>query len=67
MEAFCHMASTSRSKVRRAPSEGSLKPRNPAARSPLLRKGGAHQKSQRALRKAANDRLRKAMRRKDEV
>jgi hypothetical protein len=67
MEAFCHMASPSRSKARRAPAKGSLKPRNPAARSPLLRKGGVHQKSQGALRKVANDRLRKTIRRKDEA
>jgi hypothetical protein len=36
-----------------------IKPRNPVARSPLLRKGGAHQKSEQALRKQANDALRK--------
>lgn len=39
----------------------SLKPRNPVARSPLLKKGGAHQKSEQALRKAANDALKKQL------
>ena len=44
----------------------STKPRNPVARSPLLRKGGAHQKSEQALRKRAKDELAQALRRKDE-
>ena len=37
------------------------KPRNPVARSPLLRKGGPHQKSAGARRQAANQRLRKSL------
>jgi hypothetical protein len=35
-----------------------LKPRNPLAAAPLLRKGGAHGKSNAALRRAANVALR---------
>lgn len=37
------------------------KPRNPVARSPLLRKGGVHQKSEQALRKQAKDVLLKSL------
>ena len=40
------------------------KPRNPVARSPLLKKGGAHQKSEQALRKAANDALRRQLKKR---
>lgn len=61
------MASPNRSKARRISSRAPVKPRNPIALSPLLRKGGVHQKSQRALRKAARDRLRKELRRKDSL
>lgn len=39
------------------------KPRDPVARSPLLRKGGVHQKSEQARRKAAKDELAKKLRR----
>ena len=39
-----------------------LKPRNPVARSPLMRKGGAHGKSKGALRREANVELRKLVR-----
>lgn len=38
------------------------KPRNPVARSPLLRKGGAHGKSIRARRRRANVELQKLVR-----
>lgn len=38
------------------------KPRNPVARSPLLRKGGAHGKTRAAERRAANVALRKLAR-----
>ena len=37
------------------------KPRNPVARSPLLRKGGVHEKSPGARRRAANMAIRKAL------
>ncbi len=39
-------------------SSGTLKPRNPVARSPLLRKGGAHQTSPSAKRQQSRDALR---------
>jgi len=35
------------------------KPRNPVARSPLLRKGGAHRKSKSSERMKSNEALRK--------
>jgi len=35
------------------------KPRNPVGRSPLLRKGGAHAKTEQALRKKSKDTLRR--------
>jgi hypothetical protein len=38
------------------------KPRNPVARSPLLRKGGVHEKSTGAKRRHANIELRKLVR-----
>jgi hypothetical protein len=38
------------------------KPRNPVARSPLLRKGGAHGKTRAAQRREANVALRKLVR-----
>jgi hypothetical protein len=38
------------------------RPRNPVARSPLLKKGGPHGKSKRALRRQANVALAKAAR-----
>lgn len=41
------------------------KQRDPVARSPLLRKGGAHGKSQRALRHEANLATRKLSREQD--
>ena len=41
------------------------KPRNPVARSPLLKKGGAHQKSEQALRKAANDALKRQLKKRN--
>jgi hypothetical protein len=46
---------------RRKPQTVPRKPRNPVARSPLLGKGGPHQKSTGARRQAANQRLRKAL------
>lgn len=42
------------------------KPRNPVARSPLLGKGGAHEKSEQAKRKRAKDELAKQLRRGEE-
>ena len=39
------------------------KPRNPVARSPLLRKGGVHDKAQGARRRAANMAVQQALRR----
>jgi len=48
--------------VKRAKQHSLPKPRNPVARSPLLRKGGAHGKSKGALRREANIALRKAVR-----
>ena len=47
---------------RRMPQAVPRKPRNPIARSALLGKGGPHQKSRGAQRKAANERLRKVLR-----
>jgi hypothetical protein len=44
--------------MKRAKQQGVAKPRNPVARSPLLRKGGVHQKSRGALRREANVALR---------
>ena len=41
-----------------------LRPRNPMARSPLLAKGGAHGKSEQALRKRAKEALAARLRRK---
>ena len=38
------------------------KPRDPVARSPLMRKGGVHEKSAGARRRAANMAVRKALR-----
>lgn len=35
------------------------KPRNPVARSPLLKKGGSHEKSRKSKRQAARARLRR--------
>jgi hypothetical protein len=40
--------------VKRAKLHALPKPRNPIARSPLMRKGGAHGKSRGALRREAN-------------
>jgi hypothetical protein len=48
--------------VKRAKQHPLPKPRNPVARSPLLRKGGAHGKSTSALRREANVALRKLAR-----
>lgn len=42
------------------PPSKSLKPRNPVVRSPLLRKGGAHQTSVSAKRQQSRDALRDA-------
>ena len=39
--------------MKRAKQRAKLKPRNPVARSPLLRKGGAHGKSTAAKRRQA--------------
>ncbi len=50
-------------KKKRTPS---LKPRNPVVRSPLLGKGGAHAKTQQALRKQAKDALRKQILKEEE-
>jgi hypothetical protein len=48
--------------VKRAKQHPMPKPRNPVARSPLLRKGGVHGKSTSALRREANVALRKLVR-----
>jgi hypothetical protein len=48
--------------VKRAKQHAVPKPRNPVARSPLLRKGGAHGKSRGALRRQANVELQKLRR-----
>jgi hypothetical protein len=48
--------------VKRAKQHSLPKPRNPVARSPLLRKGGAHGKSTGALRREANVSLKKLAR-----
>ena len=41
--------------MKRAKQHSPPKPRNPVARSPLMRKGGAHGKSKGALRRLARD------------
>ena len=48
--------------MKRAKQHAVPKPRNPVARSPLLRKGGAHGKSRSALRRQANVELQKLRR-----
>jgi len=48
--------------MKRAKQHAVPKPRNPVARSPLLRKGGAHGKSKGALRRQANIELQKLRR-----
>ena len=48
--------------MKRAKQHSPPKPRNLVARSPLLRKGGAHGKSKSALRREANVALRKLVR-----
>jgi len=45
--------------MKRAKQRGVPKPRNPVARSPLLRKGGAHGKTTRAKRRQAKIELHK--------
>ena len=48
--------------MKRAKQHSPPKPRNPVARSPLMRKGGAHGKSKGALRREANVALRRLAR-----
>ena len=48
--------------MKRAKQHAVPKPRNPVARSPLLRKGGAHGKSRGALGRQANVELQKLRR-----
>ena len=48
--------------MKRAKQHAVPKPRNPVARSPLLRKGGAHGKSRGALRREANMELQRLRR-----
>ena len=48
--------------MKRAKQHAVPKPRNPVARSPLLRKGGAHGKSVGALRRKANVELQRVRR-----
>ncbi|HLX28478.1 MAG TPA: hypothetical protein VKV24_08340 [Casimicrobiaceae bacterium] len=48
--------------MKRAKQHALPKPRNPVARSPLLRKGGPHGKSRRALRREANVEMKKLAR-----
>jgi hypothetical protein len=51
--------------MKRAKQRGTLKPRNPVARSPLLRKGGPHDKSTAAKRRKAQVELLKLAREPD--
>ena len=51
--------------MKRAKLHAPPKPRNPVARSPLLKKGGAHGKTTRALRRQANMVLAKTAREPD--
>ncbi|HEY2818024.1 MAG TPA: hypothetical protein VGK44_12945 [Casimicrobiaceae bacterium] len=51
--------------MKRAKLHAPPKPRNPVARSPLLKKGGAHGKTTRALRRQARMALAKATREPD--
>ena len=48
--------------MKRAKRHPPPKPRNPVARSPLLKKGGAHDKTARARRRAARVELQKRLR-----
>ena len=48
--------------MKRAKLHAPPKPRNPVARSPLMRKGGAHGKTRAAERREANVALRKLVR-----
>ena len=48
--------------MKRAKQHALPKPRNPVARSPLMRKGGAHGKSKGAKRREANVELRRLVR-----
>jgi hypothetical protein len=48
--------------VKRAKQHLPIVPRNPVARSPLLRKGGAHGPSERALRRRAKVSLKRQLR-----
>ena len=48
--------------MKRAKRHPPPKPRNPVARSPLLRKGGVHEKSTGARRRAARIELQKRLR-----
>jgi len=47
--------------VKRAKQHPPPKPRNPVARSPLMKKGGAHGKTTRAKRRAARVELKKQL------
>ena len=51
--------------MKRAKLHAPPKPRNPVARSPLLKKGGAHGKTTRALRRQAKMALAKSAREAD--
>jgi hypothetical protein len=51
-----------RTAVKRAKLHPPIVPRNPVARSPLLRKGGAHGPSERALRRRAKVSLKRQLR-----
>ena len=53
--------------MKRAKLHAPPKPRNPVARSPLLKKGGPHGKSARALRRQAKVALAKSARDPDAV
>ena len=53
--------------MKRAKQHSLPKPRNPVARSPLLRKGGPHGKTEGALRRHANVELRKVVRDPDKL
>ncbi len=51
--------------MKRAKQHAPPKPRNPVARSPLLRKGGAHGKTTAAKRRQQTVELQKLIRKKD--
>lgn len=51
----------SKKKAKKSPTERLVKPRNPLALDPLMKKGGAHEKSFKAKRKSSKHLLRKQL------